>query len=505
MNRVILLLTTVLLLFFAAVTMLEVIGIANEFPDGMWFVIAAISVFVLILLWLRIFPLLANADDDIIVISTPAESLTIAESVRRQEYVDKLTQIGNRSFFDARLDVLLIPDRLTGEGALTLISLTGLDEASDDDDLTESQQRTIVDAAVLIESAISDNPNSIISRISPFEFAVVVHPISKNQTKKIAQKIDKALSKLQLPSELNDGDFFHIGVTSFSPDSSRFELLANADLALRSAQLKGGSGWHQLADELDSPTWGMVQWRTFFETVFNKRKIQLYLQPVLDLETQELVHSEVFARLQDHQGKHIFANEFIPMAAACGVLSKIDRMVVDSLIKWYLMQPKSNQRLCINVSADSLLDEEFIDWLIQRLSVSPNLYSKFIIEFSERPTLIPEGDILRMVNKLNQVGIEVGIDHVGEQLVDLSYLEWFPISYLKIHQSIIYSISNEQHHHHELLIQSLAKFADAKNFLLMAEGIEKESQLRLLDELGISAGQGFFLGTPYKLEFEKQQ
>jgi RNase E specificity factor CsrD len=192
------------------------------------------------------------------------------------------------------------------------------------------------------------------------------------------------------------------------------------------------------------------------------------------------------------------------MAAACGTLTKIDRMVIDLLIKWFLLQPKSNQRLCINLSMDSLLDEDFIDWLIERLSVKQNLYSKFIIEFSERPSLRPDGDVLRTVNKLNDAGIEVGLDHVGEQLVELDYLEWFPASYVKIHQSIISKINDEQHHYQEMLIQSLAKVADSKNFLLFAEGIESESQIQLLDELGVSAGQGFYLGEPKKISFKQQ-
>ena len=501
MNRIIVTAISIILLFYAGDS---VFSFGLNLSKTNLSLIAATAFFLVLLLWVKLLPELSQKmkgnSSQRQKNEKKSEPLKIAEIVRRQEYVDKQTRLGNRSFFNARLDVLLIPDRLSGEGSLTLISLSGLEKSINEAKLFEKHFPLITESAILIENAVSNLNNPIISRVSPLEFAVVVHPISKNQTKKVANDIAHALNQLKLPAELNDGNFFHIGITTFSSGSSRFELMANADLALRSAQLKGGSCWHQLDNETDNPIWGMVQWRTFFESVVTKRQINLYVQPVLDLETRELVHSEVFARLQDKQGNPIFANEFIPMASACGVLSHVDRIVIDVLIKWYLLQPKSNQRLCINLSIESLLDEVFIDWLIQRLSVKQNLYSKFIVEFSERPTLEPDGKILAVVQKLNQAGIEVGIDHVGERLVDLSYLEWFPISYLKIHQSIIYSITNEQHHHHELLIQSLAKVAESKNFLLMAEGIEKESQIELLDELGISAGQGFFLGTPKKLD-----
>jgi RNase E specificity factor CsrD len=500
MSKFVALVASLLLLFYSSNFIFEIEALLSESELRL---IAAITVFFVVLVWFKLIPDLnhkfSNKTRNDNLKENKSEPLKIAEIVRRQEYVDKQTRLGNRSFFNARLDVLLIPDRLSGEGSLTLISLTGLEKSINEAKLFEAHYPLITESGIQIENAVSNQNNPIIARVSPLEFAVVMHPISKNQSKKIANDIEHALNQIKLPEELNDGNFFHIGVTTFSSGSTRFELMANADLALRTAQLKGGSCWHQLDSDVDSPIWGMLQWRTFFETVIGNKQINLYLQPVLDLETRELVHSEVFARLQDKQGKPIFANEFVPMASACGMLSQVDKIVIDQLINWYLLQPKSNQRLCINLSIESLLDDVFVDWLIQKLSVKKNLFSKFIVEFSERPSLEPDGKILEVVKKLNHVGIEVGIDHVGERLVDLSYLEWFPISYLKIHQSIIYSITNEQHHHHELLIQSLAKVANNKNFLLMAEGIEKEIQIELLDELGISAGQGFFLGTPKKL------
>ncbi len=231
------------------------------------YAMASLSILLVLLVWFSVIPKMGknhNAEVTLPLRQPASVPLAIAETVRRQEYVDKLTKLGNRSFFNARLDVLLIPHRLTGEGSVVLISLTGLENYYNEDDTEETYLSVIAEAAVLIENAVCEQSNVIISRVSPLEFAVIVHPISKNQSKKIATVIEHALRQLQLPEILNDGNFFHIGVTTFSSETSRFELMANADLALRSAQLKGGSCWYQLDDDNNSPTWGMVQWRTLF-------------------------------------------------------------------------------------------------------------------------------------------------------------------------------------------------------------------------------------------------
>ncbi len=433
--------------------------------------------------------------------------LQLAETVRKQEYVDKQTNLGNRRFFDARLDVFLIPEQRTGEGVLILIELTGIDELElegglelDSDRLKVKKDSLIEQAAILLQNALNDFPHAVLSRRGRTEFSLFIHPITKNQSSKIAEKLDQALRLLPLPPSYLADNFFHIGLVRIDTDISRHDLLAKADLALRNAQLRGSCGWFELSEEQETTARGMVQWRTLFERAVNQHKIRLLVQPVQYFQSGEIVHSEIFARLVDDNGQEISAEEFIPMAMASGFLERLDRLVVDQVIKWMMYQDQVKHSVTVNLSTESLLTPKFLDWLIQRLYTKPSLIEHFIVEFAERPLFGQESLLIDAILKLKNLGITVGIDHVGEQLVTLDYLEDFPIDYAKIHRSVISKIGSEQHQHEEVLIGSLSQVAQAQGFTLFAEGIESSLQLEALKNLGVVGGQGYLLGTPTSLE-----
>ncbi len=433
--------------------------------------------------------------------------LQLAETVRKQEYVDTKTNLGNRRFFDARLDVFLVPDHRTGEGLLVLITLTGLDDLFGDEEQQKSdevdlkKENIVQQSAILLENALKDYPYAVLSRRGKVDFAIFIHPIPKNQNEKIAAKLDQALRMLPLPSGFIADNFFHMGLVRVGTlATTRHDLLAKADLAMRNAQLRGSSGWFELEDDQETHARGMVQWRTLFESTINQQRVRLFVQPIEHFQSHNIIHSEIFARLVDENGSDINADEFIPMALACGFLDRLDRLVVDQVIKWMLYQDQTQHAVCVNVSVSSLLTPKFLDWLIQRLSTKPSLINNFIVEFAERPMSGEEDRLELAILKLKELGVKVGIDHVGEQLVTLDYLEKFSIDYAKIHRSVISKIGQNNKQHEEILIESLAQVAQSKGFNLYAEGVESSRQLDRLIQDGVTGGQGYLLGTPIPLK-----
>jgi len=428
--------------------------------------------------------------------------LHLAETVRKQEYVDQQTNLGNRRFFDARLDVFLLPEQRTGEGLLILVALTGIDEweQSEDNQVT-TREELIQQSAILLGNALKAYPHAVLSKRGKSDFAIFIHPVPKNQNHKIADKLEQALNSLPISHSYLSDNFFHLGLVRVGTQATtRHDLLAKADLALRNAQLKGSRGWFELEDEEETMARGMVQWRTLFESTINQQKVRLWVQPIQYFQSHEILHSEIFARLVDMNGVDVSADEFIPMAMASGFMERIDRVIVDQVIKWMIYQDQAQHPVCVNLSTESLLSTQFIDWLIQRLSIKPSLIQNFIIEFAERPLAGSEESLIEVMLKLKNLGVRVGIDHVGEQLVTLDYLERLPIDFAKIHRSVINKIGRSQIQQEEIFIESLSQVAQTKGFQLLAEGIESAAQLERLVKDGVVGGQGYLLGTPIPLE-----
>lgn len=417
---------------------------------------------------------------------------TIAESIRDQEYIDSQTQLGNRRFFDARLDELLLTHVHSGGGVVILLSLTAF-QTQNTDEFSEKEKAAVVqEVALLLQNIFTEVDGAVIARRSDYSFAILIYPLLQNQINKWITKIIQAFKLLNFPEASN---LYHMGAASFMPGSQRYHLLSSADLALRTSELKGEGSYTVIADEGFSSR-GMVQWRSLFENTLNHQRLTTYQQPVIDFSSDQIVHREILTRLIDEKNKEVFASEFIPMAFASGYLEPIERLIIDHVLKEFIFTQHKTENIALNISISTLTDHNFSDWLIKRLSTTNSLSEFISIEIREDRALLESEHINHLLKQLKSMGVKIGIDHVGEQLIPLDYLKNSLIDYVKIHQSVILQLTSDDSLSSELFIQSLAEIAQSNHFHLYAEGVENLLQLDRLGSLKVDAGQGFMLGTP---------
>lgn len=486
------------------------------------FIVFIAVVFILILLWVGFIPLLTQLNsllnkfniypDSFFSLIESIKQLEkkldrikkqednipfiIAENIRKQEYIDQASGLGNRRFFDARMDELLLTANHSGQGAVILLAITSFQKINKKLMDENKKNEIISEIAVLLQNIFKDQQNIVLSKRNEYSFAIMLHPIIINQIKKWVNKIHQALKLIPLNEKVF---FYHMGISTFLPGEKRFNVLSTADLALRTSELKGFNN-STIMHEEQKLTLGMVQWRTLLENVIRTKSIDILVQPLMNFSGENIIHSEIFTRLKDRDGNEIFADEFLPMAYASGNLEALERLIFDQVLKLMLQDENFEQKFAVNLSQTSLSLKGFLHWLIKRISSNTHLVERLSIEIREKPHFEENSIIFKQLEQLKETGVKIGIDHVGEHLSDLVYLQNPVFDYVKIHHSVVLQLSSEDSLSSELFVKSLSEIAAQQGFQLYAEGIENEIQTNILNALNVHCGQGYFLSKPKPLQ-----
>ena len=150
--------------------------------------------------------------------------------------------------------------------------------------------------------------------------------------------------------------------------------------------------------------------------------------------------------------------------------------------------------MSVNISGKHLGNDDLIDDVENALAVSGIDPSTLKLEITESAAMENAEHTISVLNRLKATGVQLSIDDFGTGYSSLSYLHRLPFDTLKIDRSFVYSVG-EKGEDSEILqtIISLAKNLKKK---VIAEGIETESQLRLLQNLGCDYGQGYLMSRP---------
>ncbi|WP_286262998.1 EAL domain-containing protein [Thalassotalea atypica] len=413
--------------------------------------------------------------------------------IREQALLDHETGIGNREFFNNRLDALLCEEE--PRGAVLLINFNGLEVIQSL--YGNHASMTILESAIaLIDRRMENLAHYFIARRDTFDVAILVPGIFIAETEKLATKLLRSLDALKYPVGINEEESCHIGVSCFSQQQQGYQIMAEADMALRSAQLQGPSQWfrYDSGEVVQESAKGSLKWRTYLTRAINKNAFVLFFQPVIANNSDEILHHEVLSKVRDEQGKLISARVFLPMAQKCGLASQVDMLVFEQVCRLIQYEQKQQEACSINMSVDSLLNEDFIERLFHKLASIPDAASKLIIEISEYHLAAHLNRLKSILEFLDELGLKILADKVGQYVVSADYLRESPVRYVKLHRSIV-------HHLHlrienQVFIQSLNSICIENNVCIYALGVESKEEWLTLTQLGIKGGQGHYFTEP---------
>lgn len=426
--------------------------------------------------------------------------------IRSNTFLDAETRIGNRLFLNNRLDALSHNQAMLAHGVIYLLEMDDLDllQQSQGEAVTKELLNSTVNA---ISQLLQTQANSIFARRSHNQFAIVVPQISLIEADQFASKLLKICLSQPLPEVENSDNFFHLGCAYFTAGDNAAQLIEEADMALRAAQLQGNSNWFMYdkgaIDEEFAK--GSVRWRSFLENALVQRRFFPFSQPIIDSDGNEH-HKEIFTRARDNQGALIRATLFIPMANKCGLMPQVERQIIERvllLLSNELADGVSNtqknkksapQIYSINLSSDSLMSRAFTQWLKTTLLEYRHLTTRLIFEVSEDIVIQHQEKLQPKLDMIRKMGARLCVDHVGQQVVGTYYIRECHFDLIKLHRSIVRHIHLRPEN--QLFIRSLIGGLYRTEVQVCAEGIEVFEEWQTLQILGVGAAQGMYFSEP---------
>lgn len=413
--------------------------------------------------------------------------------IRERLLLDPETGVGNREFFNNRLEALLKEE--DARGTVLLFCLK-------DYDVVHSTYGgevafDVVDQTIqLIKKRLVNYSNYFIARPNEAELALLMPGLYLDETEKLANKLFGSFKQVHLPVGIDKYEFIHAGIVCFVGESQAYKIMAEADMALRNAQLQGPSQWfmYDSGEVVKETAKGSLKWRTFLNNAIEKNRFVIFFQPVIASQSDQILHHEVLSKVRDNQGKLISARVFLPMAQKCGLTARVDLLVFEQVCRMLQYDNKQQEACSLNVSIDALLDERFIEAMFTRLAHAPEIARRLIIEVSEYRLVSKHEKLMAVLSLLDELGVKILADKVGQYVVSTDYLSDCPISYIKLHRSIVYQI--HQKIENQVFVQTLKARCIQHHVKIYALGVESKEEWQTLVNLGVTGGQGHFFTEP---------
>jgi len=233
-------------------------------------------------------------------------------------------------------------------------------------------------------------------------------------------------------------------------------------------------------------------------------RMRLDAQLVAPFITGEHVrpHYELLLRMIDEDGETLGPDRFMSAANRYQLMPVIDRWVVERAIA--LLTPhtellaKRAVGFSINLSGQSLNDDSFGDFLVDKLEHCGLDPALFCFELTENATVASIGRAEVLMRRLRRIGCGVALDDFGTGLSSLSYLRQLPVTMLKIDGSFVRDVLKDARA--ESMVQAIAQLARSMSIATVAEYVETEELRHRVAALGVDYGQGFAIGRPAPLQ-----
>ncbi len=287
-----------------------------------------------------------------------------------------------------------------------------------------------------------------------------------------------------------------VGLAVGKTDFLLTELLSRADAACRIAKIPGNA--KVIVYEESDPTLMKIsrekRWAAKIPQMLIENNFILYAQSIVPLNSSETrAHVEILIRGVDEDGSIIPPGVFLPAAERFGLMPKIDRWVLETLLTGNF----SNDIIySVNMSAHTLADKAYLPHLINLVNESGRA-QQLIFEITESAVMSSVSTAQEYISNLKALGCRFSLDDFGSGFSSFAYLRDLEVDYLKIDGSLISILGHKASD--AALVQAIVNMADSLGLNTIAEYVETHEIAVLLTEMGVGYGQGYGLHKPEPL------
>jgi len=433
---------------------------------------------------------------------------------------DGLTGLPNSVLLNDRLEAALV--RARRHHARVGVMFLDLDHFKDVNDTLGHRVGDLLlkELARRIRGALRQS--DVLARVSGDEFVVVMEDLpDENAPELVARKV---LDEVRKPFVL-EGQEIHVsgslGLALHPEDGADVEtLLKNADAAMYHAKELGRNGFRLFSVELAERRSHRLELETALRRALKANELVLHYQPIVDTDSGDVHRAEALLRWHDPERGLVLPHGFVPLAEESGLGHAIGHWVLEHACRQARAWRDGGMGdivVCVNLSAGQLRDTAMIADLKGVLAGTGCEPGWLQFEITETSMVRDVEGASLVLAKLRALGVRIAIDDFGTGFSSLSHLRHLPVDVLKIDKAFVADIDPEPQRKARgrivrradnaggaAIVSAVIGLARGLGLDVVAEGVERKSQLHFLAREGCPACQGYLLCPPLPAgEFEQ--
>lgn len=340
---------------------------------------------------------------------------------------------------------------------------------------------------------------AILARLGGNEFAMILHQSEKKECKRIANELIVAACKpIHIIGQYEFNIGMHIGVAHYPNDSCEpEELMRQADLAAFCSKTVNKNNISFYSEKLKEHSRKQIELEAALHRAVEEQQFELFLQPVYDLKSGEIVKAEALIRWNRPDVGLVPPDQFIPLAERTGLIIAMGQWVINEAIRLLeiLHQKKIHITVSVNVSPVQVKDPHLLEMIKNSVSSSSIDAAAFLeLELTESVLIDDVEKIQYFLQEVRKLGITIAIDDFGTGYSSLSYLQQLPIDHLKIDQSFVQNLPENKNNC--AIVLAIIAMAQSLKLGVIAEGVENHQQQQFLNENKCQLAQGYYFSKP---------
>jgi len=411
---------------------------------------------------------------------------------------DALTDLPNRTLLLDRLQqAIRVAER--GEHKLTLI-LLDLDRFKEVNDTLGHHVGDKLLQQIGHRLNLVLRESDTVARLGGDEFCLLLPTAHVNQAMFIARKVISSVEKTIYIEGHSLSVGASLGIASYPEHGQTPQvLLQRADVAMYVAK-RNKRGFSVYDPSADQHSLRQLAISSELKDAIDNNQLVLHYQPKIDLKTDRLSGIEALVRWKHPKHGLLSPDEFIPLAEQSGLIKALTVWVLHHALEECQRYIKTGHdiRVSINLSMRNLTDLDFADEILHILNQYEVSAGRLKLEITETSLMEDPATVIKALNRLNAMGLRISIDDFGIGYSSLTYLQQLPVNELKIDKSFGLSLVNDSNS--AVIVRSTIDLAHKLGLRVVAEGVESQETLDLLQHLGCDAVQGFHLGRPMPMQ-----
>ncbi len=418
---------------------------------------------------------------------------------------DALTGLINRREFESRLNEALLAAR-SRDGVSHVLLYLDLDQFKVVNDTCGHQagDRLLKQLTSVVQTRI--RTTDTLARLGGDEFGVLLQDCTLETAQRIAENLRQAIRDFRFVWQdrvMNVG--VSIGLAEITAHSeSLAAVMSAADVACYSAKDSGRNRVQTYRQGRAPERHREMQWVSRINRACEEDRLLLVCQPIVPIRAgvEKLRHFELLLRMKDENGALVQPSEFIPAAERFNLMPALDRWVVRQACTRHVHRRGDTGRapfiLAINVSATTLNDEQFLDFVLAEMAAADVSPGALCFEMTETAAMSSLANAKHFVRELRERGCRFALDDFGSGLSSFIFLKNLPVDFLKIDGQFMHNVAHDRVDRG--LVEAIAQIGQTMGIRTIAERVDSAEVLTRLADIGIEYAQGHYIAAPQPVE-----